>query len=311
MRTFAVAIVAAAAAIAAAALATQAQAAPSEAAWSAAIARIPAPGRGCFEADYPLAVWKQVACTVAPLRPYAPAGTVGAGADYAAETKRLTAQATGFFAAVKGLQWERGAGNQENSYSLQLNSNLMAGDPACAGAADPGACRGWQQFAYSAGFGVAFIQYWLIDYGAACPAGWAAFETSCFLNGPAVSAPPMTIAQIETTKLSGAAVKGGLDTLVLTAKRKAYSVTGDDGVLTLAKGWRGTEFNVFGDGGRAQATFNPGTTLTVEIDVVAGTRKAPTCQASGGTSGETNNLTLGACTAARGKTPRVTFTEGN
>lgn len=298
-------------ALAIAALATQARAAPSESVWRAAITTTPAPGRGCFEADYPLAVWKQVACTVAPNRPYAPAGTVGAGNDYAAETKRLTSQATGFFAAVDGLEWERGAGNRPNSYSLQLNSNFMANDPACAGAADPNVCRGWQQFAYSAGFGVAFMQYWLIDYGAACPAGWAAFDASCFLNGPAVSAPPMAIAQIKTTKLSATAVKGGLDTLVLTTKRKAYSVTGDDGVVYLAKGWRGTEFNVFGDGGRAKATFNPGTTLTVEIDVVAGTRKAPVCAAGGGTSGETNNLTLGTCTTAKGKMPRVTFTEGN
>ena len=297
--------------LAVAAAAAQAQAAPSEAVWSAAIATTPAPGRGCFEADYPLAVWKQVACTVAPLRPYAPAGTVGAGADYAAGTKRLTSQATGFFAAVQGLQWERGAGNQPNSYSLQLNSNFMANDPACAGAADPATCRGWQQFAYSGGFGVAFMQYWLIDYGAACPTGWAAFEASCFMNGPAVSAPAMDITQIKTTKLSGAAVKGGLDTLVLTTKRKAFSVTGDDAVVNLAKGWRGTEFNVFGDGGRAKATFNPGTTLTIEIDVVDGARKAPACATGAGTSGETNNLALGACTTAKGKTPRVTFAEGN
>lgn len=290
----------------AAALVSQAQADPREAAWGAAIARTPAPGRGCFEAAYPLTVWKQVACVAAPDIPYA----VGAGNDYAAATKRPTSQATGSFPAVEGLQWEKGAGGQANSYSIQLNSNFMANEPACAGAADPGACRGWQQFAYSGGFGVAFMQYWLVGYGTACPMGWSPFETSCFLNGPAVSVPRMTIKQLPTMKLSGAAVKGGLDTLTFTTARKAYSVTGDDGVVHLAKLWRATEFNVFGDGGRAQATFNPGTALTVEIDVTDGARKAPTCQAGAGTSGETNNLNLGICTAFKGKNPRVRFEEG-
>jgi hypothetical protein len=288
----------------------QAQAGPShEALWRAAIARKPAPAHGCFEAAYPLLVWKQVGCVAAPSRPIA--NTVGAGHDYVAVTRQRTSSATGSFPAVKGLKWEKGSDGRPNDYTLQLNSNFMAHEPACAGAADPQQCRGWQQFAYSSGFGVAFMQYWLIDYGAACPAGWEAFQNHCFKNSDALGVPLLPVKQIKDTSLSGTAVKGGVDTLVLTTKRNAYTVTGGDDIVHLAKGWKESEFNVFGDGGSLQANFNPGTVLTVQIDVTDGTRRAPHCTLDGGTTGETNNLTLGACIAAGGDAPAIQFKESN
>jgi hypothetical protein len=280
-----------------------------EEAWRARIARTPVPASGCFEATYPLAVWKQVGCVGAPPRPYIPrANTVGDGHDYAAVTSRPTSAALGSFPVVKHLKSERGNG-QPNAYSLQLNSNFMAGVKACAGAADPSQCRGWQQFAFSNGFGVAFMQYWLIDYGTACPIGWSAFQNSCVTNGNAISVKSQPIKQLKTLSLSGSAVSKGSDTLVLTTRRKAYSVTGPDRVLQLAKFWTGTEFNVVGDGGGTQAMFNAGTSLTVNIAVMDGTANAPICASDAGTTGETNNLNLGPCTAQGGTQPSVTFAE--
>lgn len=292
--------------------------APREAVWRAAIARTPVPGRGCFEADYPVLVWKQVACTVAPRIPFAPAtrrsasqDAVGGGHDYAAVTKKRTFAASGSFPVVKGLKSETGSNGQPNSYSLQLNSNFLAKTRACAGAADPSLCRGWQQFAFSSGSAVAFIQYWLVDYGAACPAGWDAFENHCFKNGSAIGVDPQPIKQLPNLKLTATAVKNAADTLVLTTKRRAYSVPGDDKIVNLAKDWHASEFNVFGDGGSRQANFNAGTKLTVEIDVQDGRHKAPECRTDGGTSGETNNLTLGTCIAMVGTMPLIQFKESN
>lgn len=284
-------------------------AASREEAWRARIARTPLPGSGCFEASYPLAMWKQVGCAAAPPRPYIPrTDAVGDGHDYAAVTSRTTSAATGSFPVVKHVTSERGGG-RPNAYSLQLNSNVMAGVKACAGAADPSKCRGWQQFAFSNGFGVAFIQYWLIDYGTACPMGWSAFENSCVTNGNAIGVPAQAIKQLKVMTLSGSAVNKGSDTLVLTTRRKAYSVTGSDGVLQLAKFWTDSEFNVVGDGGGSQAVFNAGASLTVKIQVTDGTTDAPACAADAGTTGETNNLVLGPCTAEGGAEPFVTFTE--
>ena len=79
--------------------------------------------------------------------------------------------------------------------------------------------------------------------------------------------------------------------------------------MFLADGWKGSEFNVIGDGGGSQANFNVGTALTVEIDLTDGTTGAPVCQANDGTTGETNNLNLKRCTASGGGVPSVVFKE--
>ncbi|MGD0866321.1 MAG: hypothetical protein ABSA49_12275, partial [Rhizomicrobium sp.] len=69
--------------------------------------------------------------------------------------------------------------------------------------------------------------------------------------------------------------------------------------------------NIFGDGGGSVASFNKGSSITVKVNIANG-RRAPDCVAHGGTTGETNNLTLGKkCTASGGKTPAISFTESN
>jgi len=284
--------------------------------WQAAIAHAPTPGTGCYTAVYPLTAWKRAACVKAPNRPYIPRSgmsslTVGDGNDYAAVTATLTSNAVGSFPTVKHLTSEMDGG-RSNVYSIQLNSNFMSGDQACAGANDPSKCLGWLQFVYSSSSHAAFMQYWLIHYTGGtvhCPTGWFSFSTDCYKNSSAVSVPQEPVTDLHQMNLSGTAVNAGLDTLAYTDGTNAYSTTGQDSVMYLSEGWTGSEFNIIGDGGGSQATFNAGTALTVEIALTDGTNDKPTCEAHGGTTGETNNLNLKKCKANGGAVPRVTFKE--
>src|ERR1700729_466424 len=216
--------------------------------WRAAVAHAPAPGKGCYTAAYPLNTWKKVACVAAPNRPYIPrsgAGsslTVGDGNDYAAVTSTLTSNAAGSFPKVKHLTSETDDG-RANVYSIQLNSNFISGDQACAGANNPSQCLGWLQFVYSSSSDAAFMQYWLIHYTGGtvhCPAGWNSFSNDCYKNSSAVFVPQEPVTDLRRMNLSGNAVNGGLDTLVYTDGANAYSTTGQDSVMFLSDGWTGS-----------------------------------------------------------------------
>jgi hypothetical protein len=285
--------------------------------WRAAITHAPTPGEGCYIASYPVLTWKKVACVAAPNRPFIPRSggggslTVGDGNDYAAVTSTLTSNAVGSFPKVKHVTSEEDEGSP-NDYSLQLNSNFMSGDQACAGAFDPSQCLGWLQFVYSSGGTAAFMQYWLINYtggSVQCPAGWYSYSNDCYTNSAAVFVPLEPVTQLAEMNLSGNAVNAGLDTLKYTDGAHAYTTTGPDSVMYLSEGWTGSEFNIIGDGGGSEAVFNAGAAVTVQIDVTDGTTNAPTCKAHDGTTGETNNLNLKTCKATGGTVPRVKFEE--
>ena len=286
-------------------------------AWRTAIAQAPTPGKGCFTASYPLTSWRQISCVTPPQRAYGPVGglgpangTVGNGDDYSAVTATPTSAATGYFPVVAGLRWETGFG-AKNLYSLQLNSNLISNDPACAQAANPQTCFAGQQFVYVTISPMAFMQYWLVNYGGnPCPRGWQSYPNACFKNSAAVPVPKERITELPNMTLSGSAVVNGFDTLTMTTKTKAYRTTGRDKVIDLAKGWYASEFNVFGVGGGSEADFNPGTSLTVRIDLTDGTTDAPVCKPHDGGTGETNNLNLKKCTVSGGTVPNVQFKEG-
>jgi hypothetical protein len=285
--------------------------------WRAAIAHARTPGEGCYTAAYPVLTWKKVACIAAPKRPFVPRSggggslTVGDGNDYAAVTSTLTSNAIGSFPKVKHVTSEEDEGSP-NDYSIQLNSNFMSGDQACAGAFDPADCLGWLQFVYSSGETAAFMQYWLINYTGGtvhCPSGWYSYSNDCYTNSAAVFVPQEPVTQLAEMSLSGNAVNGGLDTLDYTDGAQAFSTTGQDSVMYLSEGWTGSEYNIIGDGGGSQANFNVGAAITVEIQLTDGTTDVPTCQPHDGTTGETNNLNLKKCTAKGGAVPRVRFKE--
>ena len=281
--------------------------------WRQAIAQTPVPQEGCFTASYPNARWTEVQCKVAPTRPYVPRNghrgyTVGNGNDYSAVVSHIITSAVGSFPTVTGVKRETGYGGQANTYSIQLNSEFFT-TSVCNGASDPASCQGWEQFVYS-NSGVAFMQYWLINYGSTCPSGgWMSYSGSCYRNSSAVSVPAQAITQLANLKLSGAAVASGTDTLTMTTANNAYSTTGKDSVVNLAHAWNAAEFNIVGDGGGSAAKFNIGSSVTVEIALKDGSTTAPACQGDDGTTGETNNLKLGSCSTAGGATPLVKFVE--
>lgn len=266
--------------------------------WRETIVRTDVPGEGCFSAAYPSVTWTKVKCAAAPNRPFLPRSggiantqTVGNGVDYAAETSMLTRQSIGTFPKVSGVKSEIDNG-VANDYSLQLNSNFMS-TAACKGYSN---CLSWQQFVYSSQYQVAFIQYWLINYGHTCPSGWYTAKPDCYKNSAAVSTPWAQITQLANLKLAGKAVKNGKDTLIFTVGTTAYSTGGKDSVVDLATDWYQSEFNVIGDGGGSKAVFNKGTSITVRIAVTDGTTNAPKCVSNAGTTAETNNLNLKGCT---------------
>ena len=156
------------------------------------------------------------------------------------------------------------------------------------------------------------MQYWLIYWNTTCPSGWFSDGGGdCYTNSNAVTVPKKAIAKLDTIKISGSAVAGGLDTLVMTVGTKAYSTTGEDSVVDLATAWKESEFNIIGDGGGSEASFNTASSITVKIAVTNGTTKAPKCASNAGTTAETNNLNLGKCAGTGGATPYIEFTESN
>jgi hypothetical protein len=282
--------------------------------WREAITQTEVPAQGCFHASYPSLAWNKVECVVAPNVPYRPPSgrisqTVGDGDDYASQvTSGLITKTVGSFAKVKGVKTESGLLGA-NDYSLQLNSNFM-NTAACDGAKIPAKCLDWEQFVYASGYDVAFMQYWLINWGNACPRGWFKFSTDCYTNSAGVTAPQEAITNLKKLKLAGS-TKKGVDTLVFTVGTQAYSTTGLDSVVDLATAWTESEFNIIGDGDGSEANFNSGSSLTVKIAVTNGTKNAPTCAPNSGTTGETNNLNLGTCSGTAGATPYIEFIESN
>jgi hypothetical protein len=280
--------------------------------WREAIARTDVPAEGCFEAFYPSLTWTKTECTVTPSIPYPRlrGATVGGNNDdyFAEVTTGLVNRTVGSFPTVTGVKTEKGPLGA-NDYMLQVNSNFMQ-TPACDGASNPANCSTWEQFIYSSGYKLVYIQYWLINYNNPCPAGWTSSGNNCYRNSVNTkTVPQAAITQLKTLKLSGSAKNGGVDTLVFTLGTTAYSFTEPDSVVDLATAWTASEFNIFGDGNGSAATFNPLSSLTVKVAVSNGTEDQPTCVKQGSTTGETSNLSLGTCTPTGGAAPYIEFSE--
>jgi hypothetical protein len=301
-----------------------------QAEWRAAMAQTDTPAEGCFEASYPDIVWERVACEAVQARVHpvhasttdAGGEITGNGHDYVASATGLITQASGGFSDT-GVKSEKSVGVAAfggggilgaNEYSLQINTNFNETTSACAG---HGGCVVWQQFIYATdynikGKGAVFIQYWLIGWGATdCPSGWGSDGAGdCVKNSAIHNIPDVKIAGLGNLALEGTAKAGGNDTVMLTNGSKAYTVTTKDSVLDISSVWKQAEFNIVGDAGGSRANFNKGSSVTVTLIVLDGSTSAPKCVANDGTTGETNNLNLGPCTASGG-IPNIQFTESN
>jgi hypothetical protein len=301
-----------------------------QAKWRALMAQTPSPDEGCFHASYPSIVWEKEACKVAQprVRPVHVKLTddteevVGNTNDYVAEAKGLITLASGGF-STKGVKSEKSVGVAafhdagilgSNEYSLQLNTNAKETTSACAGHSG---CTVWQQFAYATNYigpgeAAVFMQYWLLNWGSsACPSGWSKYEdTDCVTNSDLQPAPDVPITDLAKLGLGATAAAGGNDSVTFSYGTDAYGITGKDKVLDISSVWNKAEFNVLGDAGGSRADFNSGSSIAVTLVVLDGSTAAPTCVAHGGTTGETNNLNLGKCSAFSG-IPNIQFTESN
>lgn len=313
--------------------------------WHEDMTRAATPSAGCFQATFPSILWKQVACTQVqavprthplPRRGLANAlsgfsagnaggsQTTGNGNDYTANVSGTITSTTGTFPTVTGVTSEKGVGVAafggggilgKNEYTLQINSNYDSTTSVCGGHSG---CTVWQQFIYSPdystqGHAAVFIQYWLIGYGSSrCPSGFGSDgEGDCYKNSSAVSAPDVPATQLANLKLSGSAASGGNDKVVFTNGTTAYTISASDSVLKLGTVWHQSEFNVVGNAGGSEAVFNSGSSIKVNVAVAHSNTATPTCVANSGSTGESNNLNLGPCTATGGSSPGISFTESN
>jgi hypothetical protein len=222
-----------------------------------------------------------------------------------------------------------------NEYTLQVNTNF-AHTAACGIYTS---CKAWVQYVLSTNTPVSltsskltgntevFIEYWLIDYGsttrATCPTGFikggsdsAGPGVDCVQNTAAtlVATGQIPITSLASLTLSGSAQAGGSDAATVTYGSQAYTASVTDSYTDIASGWNQAEFNVVGNAGGSRADFNSGTSITVKLAVADGSTVAPTCLAPSkvaGTTGETNNLVAGTCSAAGGASPYIQFTESH
>lgn len=271
--------------------------------WHKSLLNMPLPKEGCYKAEYPHLAWQEVACIKPPDIPMPPrsgalADSVGNGYDYSAQVTGQLISVIGSFDTAtttgeSGFTYQSPTTAVADAYTLQLNSNFFNNPPACSGAATPASCQGWQQYVYSSkSAGAAYIQYWLINYGNACPAGWNTYGSDCYRNSTqAVSVPLIAATALAQTSLTGSVTAGGNDRLDLASGSNHYSVTSPDNIVTLANYWNTAEFAVVGDCCGYAANFNANTALAVRSTVHNGTTTAPVCVLEGFT-GETNNLFL-------------------
>ncbi|HTD53957.1 MAG TPA: VWD domain-containing protein, partial [Silvibacterium sp.] len=304
-------------------------------AWHQSLLRLPHPKPGCYKASYPRIEWIAAPCGAPPKYPVQPAhgpakhfivGNGGAN-DFASHPSSGTITGVdGTFPTINAGLTESGpiansGPSFSDTYTLQINTNQFS-SAACAGSPNPN-CKGWEQFVYENNPSThdVFIQYWLIQYNAACPgAAWTQFQftgssdiycfqstgTSSMLAGHPVS---------DFDKLTfSASVTPSSDQVVMRVGADVAMISGINAV-DVAAGWVDAEFNAFGDAGNSsgggQAGFGASSTITVKNTVHNGTRNAPACDMQSFT-GETNNLTLvGMAPIGTQPSPAIEFTESN
>jgi hypothetical protein len=290
--------------------------------WRESVARTSLPKAGCFTATYPSTAWQESPCTKPPEQPYPPAkgkhpSTVGNGNDFSAQVSGLLTSAEGSFMSVTGVTSDTDPAGQ-SAFSLQLNTSFF--DTTVCPSTSSG-CQGWQQFIYS-NSGVAFMQYWLLNYGQTCPSGWNTYGGDCWENSAnAAAVPVQPIPNLANLSVTANAAAGGTDSVVFSTGTVIYSASGPDSILKLSQSWNTAEYNLVGDCCSTQSSFNAGSTIIVKTSVNNGTTNAPVCVQEGFT-GETNNLTLTpaqpplpssppVCCPYGGSSPAIEFAQSN
>jgi hypothetical protein len=176
---------------------------------------------------------------------------------------------TGSFTEVLGVTSISDNLGDDNTYSLQLNTNPF-NSGCCDAASDPMACSGQQQFVYYNSRGTVFISYTLHSFGRPCPSGWGEYGSDCYTSSPEKYIGTQPISDFSTMVMSGEATIG-LDVLFFyygpQGNRQRIAVLAVDSVLGLAQGgWQAAEYNVFGEGNPLSAQFNPGSSIVVAIE---------------------------------------------
>lgn len=277
--------------------------------WRQALAKVPLPGKGCYQASRPDLTWHETPCGNAPELPphfYYPqrgshkaesssalprkltpdvGGTGGGSAIavpgdyYAATTSGLIASAEGSFPSVSGL-----ASQSATTYSLQINTNTFnKGGGLCGKAKTPSACSSWEQFVYDPTAGGVYIQNWLVGFdgtsnGQNCPDSTWTFPTpvppgaegGCYKNTASKSETAQPLSNLANLVLIGQA-GATQDTVEYSSDGgdTFVSVPGGSSVLGLNGYWKDVEFNVFGDGNADVVAFSSNTTLTTKVAVTS------------------------------------------
>jgi hypothetical protein len=284
--------------------------------WRHEMAKTPPSKAGCFTVSHPSTTWVETACTTPPSSPVVPrkhgarAETVGGSfGDFAAQETSPITSAEGAFPLVTGVTFTT------DQFSLQLNTEPASQPPFCTmNDQDPQTtCTEWQQFVYSAG-GL-FIQYWLIEYPKACPAGWTQFQNGtdndCFQTGAnMIGVPSPALTDLGNLTLTATAGSTN-DTVVMSQGGTLYTVS-QPTVFNLNDWWFDAEFNVFGPGGGAEVDLDPGSTLLVRTSVDTASPSSVVSCLDQSFTGEMNNLdALSPCCALNGLSPAIQFTESN
>jgi len=255
-----------------------------------------------------------------------------------APTGHLFSSVIGSFPTVSGVTSETGVGLEAfnyagipgpNEYSLQLNTN----EEYSAACGSHSSCKAWQQYIFATNTcttlitsctftdeSQVFIEYWLLNYGSTCPAGFQPDGNgNCVQNSSATTIynGQLPITDLADLSLSGSATANGTDDATVTYGGEAYKATVADSYTDIASVWNQTEFNVVGNDGRSQAQFNSGASIIVNIQVTDGSESAPTYVNDAGTTGESNNLSLVPSNSAPfvctfgGASPGMAFMESN
>ena len=322
--------------------------------WQKAIKDAPPSGIGCFQASYPNTQWQPVTdrggdyCTShqsnspRPMRIEAMPGPVVPAADQGDKTGLIDrygyaatvdvqdgdppiSSAEGSFINITGVtgitNLLEGAPDADNTYSLQINTNLLNIPKGGICDNDQG-CKGWVQYVYQnasptdlwANHANIGIWYWLAGTVNSCPLNpnWPS-DPCVFYVMQEMPQQPFTDFNDQINIFGQTA--NGEEIAIVIIGNVGYAVTSTSQFSELPQAWAEAQFNVFGMGSTSdalgQAFFNDGSSLTVNTSINNGTTNAPGCSSTESYTGESNNLYYNSpCCAYAGGKPSIVFVEG-